>query len=374
MLTSPIRLALAVSYRESDFAAVGSPPPGFGSESDELIFSDHYDENPATAVEAVADVKMWLDLRGSAPKLPRDGRHFLCRHMWLTKEKRLVDLAVAAVLDGDQVQRSISLLRGLIKKSYGNKAPANYKDPAGPNDFDRPSKSPSKSKRASSGSAATGGSAKKKLSKRSRDDGSGGADDKDDNDDDAGAANNGADDGDVEAGKAEKQKAKKANVKRLPTFEEAEQLLLTRGELALLSTTKSFGDIVGGLVLLKHKDAAGQPQTTLLEIEKLPDVEAPYRPYPISYIAVDGHTETLPDCVAGIELLMEGSEPSRRSLVNVRDRAIDKVDYDAWARKSLAGSRYPTSGSEIKSTIARLDALRKQFTTDKVKAPEPVAQ
>jgi hypothetical protein len=63
--------------------------------------------------------------------------------------------------------------------------------------------------------------------------------------------------------------------------------------------------VQGGLVLLKHKDSNGTPQTTLLEIDKVPEVDAPYRPYAIQYVAVDGSAKSMEECVAGVELLLE---------------------------------------------------------------------
>jgi hypothetical protein len=375
-----------VSYREDDFASVGDAPDGFGVESDELIFSDHYDENPASAVELVADVKLWLDNgKSSVPKLPRDGRHFVCRHVWLKNEKRLLDLAVASVLDaGDQSrQRSMHVLRSLLKKSLGSKIPSSYEDPAGP--FDDEIAQKEKGRRGSKKRKADDAddekkkskSADEKKAKKTPDKTSGGkkkataAADGDENDDD-GADGNDDDDGGETA--AEKKAAKKANTRRMPTYEEAEQLLLSRGELAVLSSTKAFSEVIGGLVLLKHKDDHGVAQTTLLEIEKLPDVDAPYRPYPITYIAPDGHTETLPDCVAGIELVMNSdSEASRRSLVNVRDRAIDRISYDEWIATRNPKSRYPATEKEIKALINRIEAARKQHTRGKVKAPDSQA-
>jgi hypothetical protein len=399
-LTRSLACSLASSYREDDFASVGDAPEGFGNESDELIFSDHYDENPASAVELVADVKLWLDNgNSSVPKLPRDGRHFVCRNMWLTKEKRLLDLAVASVLDGEQRQRAMQLLRSLLKKSLGAKVPSAYKDPAGPFEV-----AVDDSRRKQQRSAPS--SAKRKRSAATSDDDGGDDDDGDksnkDDESDKGAAEKakvkkaksppkkktpskkdkdkdataGAVDDDDDGDAAEKKAAaKKAAVRRYPTFEEAEQLLLTRGELALLSTTKAFSEVVGGLVLLKHKDAAGAAQTTLIEIEKLPDVDAPYRPYPITYLSVDGTTEQVPDCVAGVELLMDSdAEASRRSLVNVRDRAIDRTDYDSWVAKSNPKSRFPATDKEINTLIARLEAVRKQYTRDKVKVPQPASK
>jgi hypothetical protein len=68
-------------------------------------------------------------------KMPRDGSHFLCRWLWLTKEKRLLDLASALALDGPHTERSVSLLRVLMRKSLGNKLPQHYRDPAGPPEF-----------------------------------------------------------------------------------------------------------------------------------------------------------------------------------------------------------------------------------------------
>jgi hypothetical protein len=366
-----------------------------------LIFSDHYDENPASAVELVADVKLWLDNgTSSVPKLPRDGRHFVCRNMWLTGEKRLLDLAVASVLDGEQRQRAMQLLRSLLKKSLGAKVPSAYKDPAGPFEVVIDD-----ARRKQLRSAPS--SAKRKRSAATSDDDGGDRGGGDDDDGGEGDKSNKDDESDKDAGEKSKAKkaksppkkktpskkdkdatagaiddddekkaaAKKAAARRYPTFEEAEQLLLTRGELALLSTTKAFSEVVGGLVLLKHKDAAGAAQTTLIEIEKLPDVDAPYRPYPITYLSVEGTTEQVPDCVAGVELLMDSdTEASRRSLVNVRDRAIDRTDYDTWVAKSNPKSRFPATDKEINTLIARLEAVRKQYTRDKVKVPQPASK
>jgi hypothetical protein len=392
-------LALSVSYREQDFNAI--LPSGFNADVDELIFSDHYDENAASTVEAaVTEVKMTFP-GDKDTKMPRDGNHFLCRWLWLTKEKRLLDLATALALDGPHTERSISLLRVLLKKSLGNKLPQRYRDPAGPPEFPLGALAPDLIKLAKAGTMlgspsggasanshhnAGSGSAKKsgarKLVKRARDD--------DDNDDGSDASSsseaNGDDNGDngADGAAADKQRnsrskkasskppAKKSNAKRLPTLEEASLLLLTRGELAILSTTKSYSDVQGGLVLLKHKDSNGTPQTTLLEIDKVPEVDAPYRPYAIQYVGVDGAAKTMEDCVAGVELLLDDAGSSRRSLVNVRDRALEPHDYNMWVARVHAASRYPSTPADIKATIARIEALRKAHTKATVKMAEPL--
>jgi hypothetical protein len=163
-----------------------------------------------------------------------------------------------------------------------------------------------------------------------------------------------------------KQKAKEnAAKKRHPTLQEARQLLLTRGELVLLSKTKSFADVIGGLVLHTAPDADGVAQTNLLEIFNVPQS----RPYKVIYTAADGERTTLPDCVAGIELLMDPETgTSRFPLLNVRQHTIVRTDYVAWLSKNNPQSRYPATEKKIKSVIARLDALRKEFTVGRVKA------
>lgn len=363
---------------------------------DELIFSDHYDENAASTVEAgVTEVKMAFGDKDTI-KMPRDGNHFLCRWLWLTKEKRLLDLASALALDGPHTERSVSLLRVLIKQSLGNKLPQRYRDPAGPPEFPlgvltpdvikqaKPGTmlSPSNAASTSRGSSSAKKSGGRKLVKRARSDDNDNSDassssseangdDNDDNAADGAAVDKQRTSRSKKASSTAKPPAKKSNAKRLPTLEEASQLLLTRGELAILSTTKSYSDVQGGLVLLKHKDSNGTPQTTLLEIDKVPEVDAPYRPYAIQYVGVDGSAKSMEDCVAGVELLLEDASPSRRSLVNIRDRALEPHDYNTWVARVHAMSRYPSTSADIKATIARIEALRKTHTKAKVKAVEP---
>lgn len=337
-----------------------------------MIFSDHYDENAASTIEAtVSEVKL-LFPGSDTGKMARDGSHFLCRWFWLTKEKVLLDLASTLTLDGPTTQRCILLLRILMRKSLGNKVPQHYRDPAGPVEVNFDTDAPAAV--TSSGTMLSGGS--RKLVKRGRDDESN-DDNANGNDKDAGGDNDNDDDDDEDAdvGKSRSKKAtkpqpKRNNAKRMPTFQEASQLLLTRGELAVLSSTKSYSDVQGGLVLLKHKDASGTPLTTLLEIDKVPDVDAPYRPYLIQYVAVDGSAKSIDECVAGVELLLEEGAPSRRSLVNIRDRALEQHDYASWIAGVHAMSRYPATATEIKATIARIEALRKAHTKAKVKAAE----
>jgi hypothetical protein len=341
-----------------------------------LIFSDHYDENAASTIEAtVSEVKL-LFPGSDTGKLARDGSHFLCRWFWLTKEKVLLDLANALTLDGPTTERCILLLRILMRKHLGNKVPQHYRDPAGPVEVNYDTDAPaSGSSVAKPGTMLKSGS--RKLVKRGRDDESNddnaNGDDKDggdDNDDDDDDHDEDADGGKRRSKKSTKPQPKRNNAKRMPTFQEASQLLLTRGELAVLSSTKSYSDVQGGLVLLKHKDASGTPLTTLLEIDKVPDVDAPYRPYLIQYVAVDGSAKSIDECVAGVELLLEEAAPSRRSLVNIRDRALEPHDYASWIASVHALSRYPATATDIKATIARIEALRKAHTKAKVKAVE----
>lgn len=336
--------------------------------------SDHYDENAASSIEAtVSEVKL-LFPGSDAGKLTRDGSHFICRWFWLTKEKRLLDLASTLTLDGPTTERCILLLRILMRKSLGNKVPQRYRDPAGPVEvnYDEDAPIASAAAPAKSGTMLKGGL--RKLVKRGRDDdsnndGNVNGNDKDDSNDDDDDEN--ADVGkSTRSKKSSKPQPKRSNAKRMPTFQEASQLLLTRGELAVLSSTSAYADVQGGLVLLKHKDASGTPLTTLLEIDKVPDVDAPYRPYLIQYVGVDGTAKSIDECVAGVELLLEEAAPSRRSLVNIRDRALEQHDYESWMVSVHAMSRYPATATDIKATIARIEALRKAYTKSKVKAVE----
>lgn len=119
----------------------------------------------------------------------------------------------------------------------------------------------------------------------------------------------------------------------------AQRLFCRRGEVLLMSSNLTVlrRDTPAAFVLLKHKDAKGQPVTTLKEIHSIPGETAPYRGYSVSYRDADGGTKSVEDCTTGLSLVMDTNTVARRSIVNLRERALERPDYDKWVADHVAG-------------------------------------
>jgi hypothetical protein len=154
--------------------------------------------------------------------------------------------------------------------------------------------------------------------------------------------------------------AKKAeqDAPRMPTFEEAQELFLKAGELALLSKTTSYTDINGAFVTLKiHDGLANTTVCELYEVASAPESDAPYRPYKLEFddIVVDR-------CTAGV-VLVGPSPDMRRSLGNIAHGDLTEALYRKFiASRRFAHSHYPATPAQISARIARVRDLRAKLT------------
>lgn len=144
---------------------------------------------------------------------------------------------------------------------------------------------------------------------------------------------------------------------RMPTFEETKELFLKRGELALMSETKSYADIKGAFVTLKiNDDQANKTVFELYEVAAAPESDAPYRPYNLEFEGT-----VIDRCTAGVELVGP-SLTIRRSLGNIAHSDLDESLYRKFiANKRFAQSHYPATPAQISVRIARVRDLRSQI-------------
>lgn len=161
---------------------------------------------------------------------------------------------------------------------------------------------------------------------------------------------------------------KKIKADRYPTYEEVEEMLFSRDDLALLLGTSDVADIENGFVLLKHHGAINnEPVTSLIELGRHNATHrAFFKPYKIvlNKATTLGPAGTMVEHTAGISIVTDVGI-NTRSIVNVANRGLVREDYTAWTKKLHDASFYPTKPSRVLLALARVRAVHANVLLDK---------